>query len=217
MLWIALLTLTTVSSSICSPSVQNGQNEEYFPKSGKKWRVSDLGMEFVPIPKLPVLFSIWNTRVKDFAAFVSETGYNAEADVESNRGDGARRHGDNWRLPGFPQNENNPVVGINIFDARAFCSWLTERERREHRLGPNQSFRLPTDAEWSAAAGLLSEPNGSPRNKEASGEEIYPWGPQWPPPLKAGNYSWSLHVDDFQYTSPVGSFTPNHYGLYDMG
>jgi formylglycine-generating enzyme required for sulfatase activity len=46
---------------------------------------------------------------------------------------------------------------------------------------------------------------------------VYPWGNQWPPPKGAGNYSPSLQVDDFEYTSPVGSFAANRFGLYDMG
>jgi formylglycine-generating enzyme required for sulfatase activity len=45
----------------------------------------------------------------------------------------------------------------------------------------------------------------------------YPWGTQWPPPKGAGNYDPSLKVDDYQYTSPVGSFKPNQFGLYDLG
>ena len=45
----------------------------------------------------------------------------------------------------------------------------------------------------------------------------YPWGTRWPPPPGTGNYAGSLGVDHFEYTSPVGSFPPNQYGLYDLG
>src|SRR5678815_2533799 len=65
--------------------------------------------------------------------------------------------------------------------------------------------RLPTRDEWSTAActGL-------------GAEHIFPWGGQWPPPWGAGNYHQKLKADAFPYTSPVGSFPANKYGLYDM-
>ena len=45
-------------------------------------------------------------------------------------------------------------------------------------------------------------------------------GHRWfsdPPRGRAGNYAKSLNVDDYDYTSPVGSFVANEFGLYDMG
>jgi len=33
----------------------------------------------------------------------------------------------------------------------------------------------------------------------------------------AGNYDPRLNVDNYEYTSPVGSFRANQNGLYDMG
>jgi formylglycine-generating enzyme required for sulfatase activity len=107
------------------------------------------------------------------------------------------------------------VAAVSWNDAHAFCRWLTDKERKAGILGANQTYRLPTDAEWTKAAG-----NGK-----------YPWGDAWPPPPGAGNYAdeafaasmpvkgWP-HVpgnDGYPYTSPVGTFRPNVYGLYDMG
>ena len=48
-------------------------------------------------------------------------------------------------------------------------------------------------------------------------KDLYPWGKEWPPPVGAGNYYKRLKVDNFEYTSPVGSFAANKYGLHDMG
>jgi hypothetical protein len=107
----------------------------------------------------------------------------------------------NWQNPGFPQGEDHPVVKVNWGEAQAFCVWLTRKERREGKIGQSQEYRLPTDKEWNAAVG----------------ETKYPWGDDWPPKKGDGNYDPSLNVDNFDHTSPVGSFAANKYGLYDMG
>ena len=120
-----------------------------------------------------------------------------------------------WDDPGFNQGPTHPVVGVSWNEAMAFCDWLTRKERNEGKLGGNQMYRLPSDGEWSNAVWY--------------GE--YPWGTTWPPPKGAGNYAdqalvatlpgknWQCLAqnDDYAQTSPVGSFQPNPYGLYDMG
>jgi serine/threonine protein kinase/formylglycine-generating enzyme required for sulfatase activity len=143
---------------------------------------NSLGMKFVPVGEAHLLFSIWDTRVSDYETFTKET----------NR---------QWTKPSFRQTPSDPAVNVSWEDSRAFCAWLTEVEQKAGRLNSKQSYRLPTDAEWSLAAG----------------DTKYPWGNQWPPPRGCGNYSASLHVDDYKFTSPVGSFPPNATGLYDMG
>jgi formylglycine-generating enzyme required for sulfatase activity len=161
-----------------------------------------LGMKFAPVPGTDVLFSIWDTRVKDYATFVSAT-HNAA--------------GDEWKSPGFPQTPNDPVVNVSWDDAKAFCQWLTSKERGEGKISGGQEYRLPTDAEWSIAVGLPPESGSTPKEKDAKVRDVYIWGTQWPPPRGAGNYGSSLGVDSFDKTSPVGSFATNRFGLCDMG
>jgi formylglycine-generating enzyme required for sulfatase activity len=129
-------------------------------------------------------------------------------------------------------------VNVSWEDAQAFCLWLTVHERRANRLGTNYVFRLPTDHEWSCAAGIgeREDPAKSPADKSEKISDAYPWGAQWPPPPNAGNYAgeelqpllaagkyrWikgviSGYRDGFAETSPVGSFAPNRFGLYDLG
>jgi formylglycine-generating enzyme required for sulfatase activity len=191
---------------------------------------NSLGQRFVPVPGTPVWFCIWDVRVQDFAAFVAATGYDATAQVVAITAEGWKQNGATWRSPGFPQGPFHPVCGINWADAQAFCAWLTAKEQREHRLHPGERYRLPTDAEWSLAAGLAECP-GTPAEKESRPARAYPWGASWPPRAGSGNYAgeeardghWPAdgaviagYRDGFARTSPVASFPPNRFGLYDM-
>jgi formylglycine-generating enzyme required for sulfatase activity len=80
-----------------------------------------------------------------------------------------------------------------------------------------QSYRLPSDEEWSAAVGLEKESGSTPESKNMKVEGVYPWGTKWPPPNGAGNYDPSFKVDDYENTSPAGSFEANRYGIHDLG
>ena len=110
-----------------------------------------------------------------------------------------------------------PAVKVSWNDARAFCAWLTKKELAAGKIKVGQKYRLPTDAEWSVAVGLEQEKGNTPREKSQGIKDVYPWGKKWPPAVGAGNYSESLKVDNFEYTSPVGSFAVNKLGLHDMG
>jgi len=200
--------------------------------SGSKVWENSLGQRFVPVPGTSVLFSVWDTRVKDFAAFVSSTGYDATADVMSMTLEGGKKIGANWKAPGFEQGPTHPVVAVSWVDAKAFCAWLTSKERLEGRIDSHQRYRLPTDTEWSLAAGLREPKEGAPAGKSEKIKDVYPWGATWPPPNGVANYAgeearagiwprdWGVlagYRDDFPRTSPVGSFPANTNGLYDMG
>ncbi len=115
----------------------------------------------------------------------------------------------------FKQGPDYPVEQVTWEEAKEFCRRLTAAlpDELKARLG----FRLPTDAEWSVAVGLPEEPGRTPKEKDVKIDNLFPWGAQWPPPKGAGNYDQSLQVDEFEYTSPVGSFAPNPHGLYDLG
>jgi formylglycine-generating enzyme required for sulfatase activity/class 3 adenylate cyclase len=174
---------------------------------------NSLGMVFTTVPGIAARFSIWDTRVRDFRAFVKETGHNARANVLS-LSPGTRKWeatGATWEDPGFPQNDLHPVCGVSWEDAQEFCQWLTEKERKEGRISPAAAYRLPRDEEWNKAAG----------------QGTYVWGEDWPPPPMAGNFAGEEagdqnapviqgYNDGYARTSPVGRFRPNANGLYDM-
>lgn len=180
---------------------------------------NSLGMRFLPIPGTKVMFSIWETRVQDYRAY-----------SDSNPGVDKR-----WEKPDFWQEGDYPVVYVSWDDATGFCAWLTKREHAAGRLGTNQSYRLPTDAEWSLAIGLQQETGSTPRTKDRTRKDrsarVFSWGTNWPPPEKAGNFAdaarrarrpdWNGSVirgydDGWPDTARVGAFPPNRFGLYDM-
>jgi serine/threonine protein kinase len=209
-------------SAASAPSVRAATKET-------PW-VNSLGMQFVPVPGTSTLFGVWLTRLQDFEAFVKATGYQATTNVYSTKGsDDLKKRGDTWMSPGFDQGPTCPVVGVNWYDAKAFCAWLTEKELAAGRIETGQEYRLPTDAEWSLAEGLTNE-TGSAAFEKGSNGGNYSWGSQWPPPPAAGNFageevkpdwpsSWGLiegYRDSYPRTSPVGSFAANQYGLFDM-
>ena len=199
-----------------------------------------LGMRFVPVVGTKALFSVYQTRVRDFRAFVEESGYvhmRETADSDSRMWsldrDGSKQRGHSWDNPGFKQTEDHPAVGVCWYDAKAFCEWLTARERAAGRLPPGWAYRLPTDHEWSVAVGLADEDEQkTPEEKNGVIKDRYPWGREWPPPAGAGNYAGEEandghlpakfptingYKDGYARTAPAGSFKPNLHGLYDLG
>jgi formylglycine-generating enzyme required for sulfatase activity len=186
----------------------------------RRWTNSQ-GMVFAPVPGTKVSFSIWETRVKDFAAFAAT---------------GPKLDGTNWNhalyhdVTPVSDGPDYPVVGVSWNDATAFCAWLTETERKAGRLAAGAAYRLPTDAEWSWAVGIGDrETNGTPKDKSGKLIRVFPWGTQYPPPAGAGNFAdltareyftnWPCiegYRDGFVTSSPVGSFKPNEFGLYDL-
>lgn len=167
----------------------------------KPW-VNSLGMRFVPVAGTKVLVSIWETRVQDYAAYAA-----AQSGVDGS-----------WRDLGFKQEQTHPVANVSWDDAQGFCRWLTEKERAAGVISRDQSYRLPTDTEWSWAVGIGDrEEKGTPKEKDERVQNVYPWGIEWPPPNGAGNYEPGLKTDKYETTAPVGSFAANSQGLYDMG
>ncbi len=169
---------------------------------------NSLGMRFVKIGA--VEFAVHPVTRSNFEFFAGEKGLKGGA----------------WRSPGFAQEPDHPVVNVTWKEADAFCKWLTERERKSGAIAEEESYRLPTDLEWSMAAGLPPETGATPEERDLGIDGVFPWGGDWPPPVGAGNYAGEEtnsevrlegYRDEYQWTSPVGKFKPNGFGLFDMG
>ncbi|HRQ89802.1 MAG TPA: SUMF1/EgtB/PvdO family nonheme iron enzyme [Bacteroidia bacterium] len=133
--------------------------------------------------------------------------------------------GKSWRDPNFPfpLREDFPVVCVSWNDARAFCDWLTERERTAGRLPEGLVYRLPTETEWEyACRGGSKESlhfwwgNGIEDGEgrlNISGIDFLPGRTRtWP----LAKVPWS---DGFAFVSPVdhyGERGRNGFGLADM-
>jgi formylglycine-generating enzyme required for sulfatase activity len=202
----AALTLLSVLTIACSKRADSLKPLE----PGKPWK-NTLGMEFVPVSGTTVLFSVYETRVREFEPFQTETNLDwIGADVE--------------------QTPDHPIANVTWDDANAFCAWLTHRERVRRALAPTQRYRLPTDAEWSLASGVVGEVGDTPRAKSESTPVRYVWGTNWPPPNGAGNFSGEEsgadrgedrtfvqgYRDKFPRLAPVGQFTATSSGLHDL-
>lgn len=195
--------------------------------------VNSLGMRFVAVPGATERVSVWETRVQDFAAFVEETSYDASAEMRTFNGKTSEPVGRSWKSPGFDQAPQYPVCGVSWDDAKAFCAWLTAKERKNGRIAADQAYDLPSDSLWSRIAGLHEHEGVTPKEKEARSlggnakvPDVYPWGTQWPPPRGAGNYCGTesrlpLTLEDYTdmhpRTAAVGSYAPNAVGIYDLG
>ena len=93
-----------------------------------------------------------------------------------------------WNDPAFNA-PALPVVGVCWYEARAYCAWLTAQT--------GQVYRLPTEAEWEAAA------RGLPRRRWWLGPDkprTYAWGERFDP---ARCNSFESHL---RGTSPIGIF-----------
>jgi formylglycine-generating enzyme required for sulfatase activity len=186
-----------------------------WPKAGQGWSNS-LNLRFVPAGTDNILLSTYLVRVQDFTEFIECTQHPMTGGIFVVRAgliwdyDQER----NWKNPGYEQEPDHPVVGVSWNDAMAFCKWLTLKEKNAGLMGPHQYYRLPKDTEWSAAVGPAK----------------YPWGDNWPPAEGTGkfaeqSFAESIGIsngpffpwrDKYPRTSPVGTYRPNDYGLYDM-
>ena len=82
---------------------------------------------------------------------------------------------------------NQPVVFVSWYEATAFCRWLSAQLKAVMPQG--YALRLPTEAEWEAAAAFADPETRRP----------YPWGEQAPTPERAVYDAWKLDA-----AAPVG-------------
>ena len=198
-------------------------SDDFYPDEGPVCRVAVDGFWIAAHP-------VTNTQ---FAAFVEATGYVTEAehvpDAASYPGappenlvpgglvfvmtPGPVRLNDysqwwawtpgaDWRHPTGPDSSvadlaDHPVVQVSYADAEAYCRWA--------------GLELPSEAEWEFAA------------RGGLDGAAFVWGDDDPQESHPQANAWqggfpyeNIELDGWTRTSPVGSFPPNGYGLYDV-
>ena len=115
-----------------------------------------------------------------------------------------------WSHPAY---DDYPVVGVSWKAANYFCQWRTSylnAYREDVGLPIMPNFRLPSEAEWEYASrggrDMAKYPWGNPYIRNAKGCLLANFKPG------RGNY----YDDGYAYTSPVGTYFANEYGLFDM-
>ena len=151
----------------------------------------------------------------EYAEFVKDTGRKDAgqcgiAGVSDGKFERIDMTGKSWRDPGFPQDDRHPVVCLSWDDAKAYTIWLSNLT--------GASYRLLSEAEWEYVARAGSSQYRYWGNDvdaiKACGyanladATLLPSGETWP---RASNCS-----DGYWGTSPVGSYMPNAFAVYDM-
>ena len=144
-----------------------------------------------------------------FSAFVSATGYKGGNEcIIYKSGEGEKRSGFNWQNPGFPQNDNHPIVCTSWEDAKAYVAWLSSKT--------GKSYRLVSEAEWEYAARANTTTErywGESPNQACSYANVRDSTMKSQMPAMKDAFGCA---DGVAYTASIGSFKPNAFGLYDM-
>lgn len=154
--------------------------------------------------------------VGQFKQFVADTKFQTDGERDGKGAYGIDEAGKidtkqskyTWKSPGFEQTDEHPVVNVSWSDAKAFCNWLSEKEKKP--------YRLATEAEWEYACRAGTKTAYAHGNNP---EELATHGNGADATARAKYSGWTIGIkakDGHVFTAPVGQYQPNAFGLYDM-
>ena len=142
----------------------------------------------------------------EFARFVRATGRsmgNSCRVWDAGKEEWVDRSGANWRNPGFAQTDRHPVVCVSWDDAQSYVGWLSRETGKR--------YRLLSESEWEYVA------RGGTRTARYWGEGESGQCRHANGADASTEFDWRTSCNDGHvWTSPVGAYTPNGFGLYDV-
>jgi formylglycine-generating enzyme required for sulfatase activity len=157
----------------------------------------------------------YEVTVGQFRKFVEAENYKTDAERDEKGGYGydaetgkfSQDAKYSWRNPGFEQDDKHPVVNVSWNDAVAFCKWLSRVEGRD--------YRLPTEAEWEYGCRAASSREFTFGD---DAEQLVGFGNVADASFKTKlPTATSVRSNDGSiFTSRVGSYRSNEFGLHDM-
>ncbi|MGA1840150.1 MAG: SUMF1/EgtB/PvdO family nonheme iron enzyme, partial [bacterium] len=145
--------------------------------------------------------------IAKFETFISESKCRTDADKDGgsyiwNGKEWIKKSGINWKCDTkgkLQKNKEHPVIHVSWNDATEYCRWLSDRS--------NITFRLPTEAEWEYACRAGTKTPFNTGDNLTTDQANYD-----------GNFPYKSNPKGkyIGRTTPVGSYRPNSWGLYDM-
>jgi hypothetical protein len=152
---------------------------------------TSLGHELIPLPGPPPAAGAATTLLvsatcicnADYLEFVRAGG-------PAPRGSPSTPARRSWQGKRCPESVlDHPVLYVSQSDARRFCSWLTERERRDRRIGKGQAYTLPTFEQWKVFAEGERVPKDAVTDGVWASGSLQPTVPvTWGEPSRLGLY-----------------------------
>ncbi|HTU26390.1 MAG TPA: SUMF1/EgtB/PvdO family nonheme iron enzyme [Pirellulales bacterium] len=205
------------------------------PSTDPKWLEGETPRHQVRISKAFYLAE-HEVTLREFLLFYHAAGFKTEIERDGKPGAqyaaaGTEKPVQSNRFrawsPGWKIGMDEPAVFVSWNDAVAFCHWLSEKE--------GLLYRLPTEAEWEYAcrAGsdtrysfgndpeqLVEHGNAADQDRKAlfptANLQIPAFAASGRPTGKRVAFPYLEGHDGYGWTSPVGKFKPNAFGLYDM-
>lgn len=157
----------------------------------------------------PLAIMKYEVTVGEFRRFIQASGEVAAEGCYGDKGLGSWTYiaSASWMSPGFVQASDEPVACVSWDDATAYARWLSKET--------GQHYRLPTEIEWEYAAKAdMNTADGGASDvtqlcSYMNGVDVT---------ASQNNPAWETIGcnDGHAFTAPVGSYSGNAFGVFDM-